>query len=125
MGADKRSQRTSRPGLSASDSAVAAAERRRVARAAGGEELDSLPSRCHATVCGVLRSVTVRPTEFSCSLEAELCDGTGTVDLIWLGRTSVPGIEPGRALRVDGAISDRGGRRVVYNPTYHLLPADT
>ncbi len=110
--------------LSASDAVVAAAARRRVANAAGGPELESLPSRCRTTVCGVLRSVTLRPHAGSCSVEGELCDGTDSVMLIWLGRTAVPGIEPGRALRADGAMSYRGDRRVVYNPRYQLLPDD-
>ena len=110
--------------LSRSDAVVAAAERRRIARAAGGPVVESLPPRCRATVCGVLRSVTLRPYPSSCSLEGELCDGTDSVLLIGLGRTGVPGIEPGRALRADGAVSHAEGRRVIYNPTYQLLPDD-
>jgi hypothetical protein len=111
-------------GLGVSDSERAAAERRRRADRWGGSRVDRLPERCTATVCGTLRSVRLCPSEFSCTLEAELCDGTGTVLLVWLGRRRVPGLEPGRSLRAHGAVTDRDGRRVIYNPRYELLPVD-
>jgi hypothetical protein len=110
--------------LATSDSERAAAERRRRADRWGGGRVDRLPGRCEATVCGTLRSVAMCPTEFSCTLEAELCDGTGTVVLVWLGRRRVPGLEPGRSLRVHGRVTERDGQRVIYNPRYELLPGD-
>lgn len=111
-------------GLAATDSERAAADRRRRADRWGGGRVDHLPERCEATVCGTLRSVAMCPTESSCTLEAELCDGTGTVVLVWLGRRRVPGLEPGRSLRVHGRVTDRDGQRVIYNPRYELLPSD-
>ncbi|MGF1661743.1 MAG: OB-fold nucleic acid binding domain-containing protein, partial [Kineosporiaceae bacterium] len=111
-------------GLAATDAEHAAAERRRRADRWGGGRVDRLPDRCRATVCGTLRSVRLCPTESSCTLEAELCDGTGTVLLVWLGRRRVPGLEPGRSLRVHGTVTDRAGRRIMYNPRYELLPVD-
>lgn len=110
--------------LAVSDADRAAAERRRRADKWGGGRVDRLPERCEATVCGTLRSVAMCPTESSCTLEAELCDGTGTVVLVWLGRRRVPGLEPGRSIRVHGRVSDRAGQRVIYNPRYELLPGD-
>ncbi len=79
----------------------------------------------HRQVCmrGRLRSVRFEPRTNLPTLEAELYDGTGTVDLIWLGRRRIPGIEPGRSLRVRGRISEQGSREVIYNPWYELLPA--
>ncbi|MGH3804682.1 MAG: OB-fold nucleic acid binding domain-containing protein [Pseudonocardiaceae bacterium] len=54
------------------------------------------------------------------TVEAELFDGTGSVTLIWLGRSVIAGIVAGRQLRVRGRIAVREGRRVIYNPNYTL-----
>ena len=48
---------------------------------------------------------------------------SGIVDVIWIGRRRIPGIEPGRVIRANGRISEREGRRVIFNPKYELLPA--
>ena len=55
-------------------------------------------------------------------LRAELGGGQDAVTIIWLGRTSIPGIEPGRAVAVEGALALRHGRKVMYNPRYELRP---
>jgi hypothetical protein len=124
VGGSGRGRRRTWAGLAASDAERAADDRRRRADRWGGDRVDRLPGRCRATVCGTLRSVRLCPTESSCALEAELCDGTGTVLLVWLGRRRVPGLEPGRSLRAHGTVTDRDGLRVIYNPRYELLPVD-
>ena len=50
-------------------------------------------------------------------------DGTEGVTLIWLGRRRIPGIEPGRTMRVRGRIALREGRKVLYNPYYEICPS--
>ena len=74
---------------------------------------------------GRLRSVEFRPSDAEASLEAELFDGTDGVTLIWLGRRRIPGIEPGRTMRVRGRLAMRDGRKVLYNPFYEICPATT
>ena len=49
-------------------------------------------------------------------LRAELGGGQDAVMVIWLGRTSILGIEPGRAVAVEGTLALRHGRTVMYNP---------
>lgn len=71
------------------------------------------------TVLGRLRSVDLCPRD-AATLEAELFDGTDDVTLVWLGRRRIPGIEPGRTLKVRGRLADREGRKVLYNPYYEL-----
>lgn len=85
----------------------------RVADCACGEEV---------TVLGRLRSVELCPRDAVATLEAELYDGTEGVMLVWLGRRRIPGIEPGRSVRVRGRIAMRDGRKVLYNPYYELQP---
>jgi hypothetical protein len=53
-------------------------------------------------------------------LRAELSGGRDAVTVIWLGRNRITGIEPGRALSVEGTLALRRGRPVIYNPRYEL-----
>ena len=78
--------------------------------------------RQRVSVSGVLRSVTLRPRDRVPALEAELYDGSGTIDLVWLGRRAIAGIEPGRRLKVDGLACVVEGRRTIFNPSYELRP---
>jgi hypothetical protein len=86
-------------------------------------------ARCteRETVCvlGTLRTVTFRPRAGVPALQAELWDGTGSVTVVWLGRRSIPGITPGRGVKVRGRITALRGQRVIYNPIYELRPGPT
>src|SRR5947199_686841 len=64
------------------------------------------------TVFGRLRSVEFCPQSADATLEAELFDGSEGVTLVWMGRRRIPGIEPGRTLRVRGRLAVRDGRKV-------------
>ena len=55
-------------------------------------------------------------------LRAELAGDRDAVTVIWLGRNQITGIEPGRALSVEGTLALRRGRPVIYNPRYALGP---
>ena len=54
------------------------------------------------------------------ALEAEIYDGPGRVDLVWLGRASIPGIEPGSTVVAEGRLGVRRGRATMFNPRYEL-----
>jgi hypothetical protein len=99
----------------------AADERKRTARS-GCTAVRDLEDRRRAEMYGVLRSVTLRPRSNVPALEAELYDGTGSVQVVWLGQRRIAGIEPGRRIRLEGLVSIRGGRPVLYNPRYELAP---
>jgi hypothetical protein len=75
------------------------------------------------TMLGRLRSVELSPKDAAATLEAELFDGTDGVTLIWVGRRRIPGIEPGRLIKVRGRVAVRNGRKVLYNPYYELRQA--
>jgi len=66
--------------------------------------------------------VTLRPVGGVPALEADLFDGTGSVDVVWLGRRRIAGIDPGTKLVVEGRIGEQRGRLMMFNPTYTLLP---
>jgi RecG-like helicase len=73
-------------------------------------------------VTGTLRAVTLRPRGPSLTMEAELWDGTGSVQLVWLGRRDIPGIQPGRKIVVHGRLTSVKGERTIFNPSYELQP---
>jgi hypothetical protein len=68
-------------------------------------------------------TVTITPRAGHPALEVELRDGSGAVTLVWLGRRQIPGIDPGRTLKVWGRISCHEGKRLIYNPRYELMEA--
>lgn len=88
--------------------------------AGGAQRASDCRSGDEVCVLGRLRSVELRPTSEAATLEAELFDGTEGVTLVWLGRRTIPGIEPGRTLKVRGRLAERDGRKVLYNPYYEL-----
>jgi RecG-like helicase len=100
---------------------VHAEEEAKHASRLGGTPIAELQRRRPATVCGTLRSVTLRPRAGVPALEAALYDGTGTLTVIWLGRRQIAGIEPGRRIRVHGMITESEGEVAVFNPRYELI----
>jgi len=76
--------------------------------------------RQRVSLQGVLKTVTLRPRGGVPALEAELYDGSSTITVVWLGRRRIAGIEPGRAVKVEGRIGSQAGHRVMFNPRYEL-----
>ena len=90
-----------------------------VARCAAAP-LSSLRRGQVATVIGRLRAVVYTPRENAPTLQAELFDGSAAIDLVWLGRRRVAGIEPGRTVMARGRVGIHDGRLAIYNPWYEL-----
>ena len=85
--------------------------------------IEDAPDRERVVVQGTLKTVTLRPRGGVPALEAELYDGTGTINVVWLGRRRIGGVTPGRGIRVEGRIGVQDGDRVMYNPRYYLRPS--
>jgi hypothetical protein len=88
----------------------------------GTTSIADAPDRERVTLRGSLRTVTLRPRAGVPALEAELNDGSGVITVVWLGRRRIAGIEPGRAIEVEGRIGAYDGVRLMYNPRYQLIP---
>jgi hypothetical protein len=106
--------------LASADEVAADEERHEAATHRGCTPVSDLGDRRRASAAGVLRSVVLRPREGVPTVEAELYDGSGSLDLVWLGRRSIAGIDPGRRIRVQGLVCDVDGRRTMFNPRYEL-----
>ncbi|MER5806646.1 OB-fold nucleic acid binding domain-containing protein [Streptomyces sp. NPDC002033] len=108
--------------LSTSQEELHSAELQQAAEAAGCTRICDCHDRQIVKVTGTLRTVTLRPRAGVPALEAELFDGSAALDVVWLGRRSIVGIEPGRRMIASGRISMSHGRRVLFNPKYELRP---
>ena len=81
---------------------------------------DQATGRPRVRVSGAVRRVRASSPAGLPMLRAELGGGVDRITVIWLGRNSITGIEPGRVLAVEGTLSQQGGRRIMYNPRYDL-----
>jgi hypothetical protein len=52
-----------------------------------------------------------------------ISDGTGELDLLFLGRVEIAGLRRGRSCRAMGTVGKRDGRLVLWNPRYWLASA--
>lgn len=74
-----------------------------------------------ATLTGRIRTVSTGGGEEHLGITAEVFDGTDGIEICWLGRRTIPGIDTGRYIRVTGRVGERAGRKIMFNPRYELL----
>ncbi|HEX3462273.1 MAG TPA: amino acid permease [Acidimicrobiales bacterium] len=94
---------------------------KRLIEVEGATRMCDLTYRQRTVVAGRVRSVRVQPWSGAVALECTIVDETGALNLVFLGRRSLPGIEPGTQLRAEGMIGKHKGRLAVINPMYELL----
>jgi len=111
--------------LASSNAELESEELQENVRAEGAVPIKTCEDRQVVSLTGTVSTVTIHPRGGYPALEVELRDGSGAVTLVWLGRRQIPGIDPGRTIKISGRISCHEGRRVIYNPKYELLPAPT
>jgi len=88
----------------------------------GGTPIAQLADREMASVCGTVRSVTLRPRVNVAALVVELYDGSQILNLVWLGRRQIGGIEPGTYLTARGRVTYKLGIPTIFNPAYDIKP---
>lgn len=107
--------------LGRSDDDVAAGELREAASAHGCPPISPETDREVVTVAGTIAGVTIRPRATVPALVATMFDGSVTVQLVWLGRRRIIGIEPGAYVKVTGLLCHRDGVATIFNPAYELV----
>ena len=90
----------------------------------GVTAIGALGAARKAAVEGRVRAVEIRPVENSCVFEATIADSTGSLTVMFYGRTHIPGLEPGARIRLAGKVSMRAGGPAMINPAYELLAKD-
>ncbi|HVX21566.1 MAG TPA: universal stress protein [Acidimicrobiales bacterium] len=76
-------------------------------------------------ITGTVSAATVVTRGTSPTYRCTLDDGTGQLDLLFLGRRSVPGLTVGMRCSAEGTVLAEGSRLVVWNPLYRLETPDT
>ena len=109
--------------FASSNAELESEELQRKVREEGAVPIQNCEDRQRVQLTGTVSTVTITPRGGHPALEVELRDGSGTVTLVWLGRRQIPGIDPGRTLKVWGRISCHEGKRLIYNPRYELMEA--
>ena len=87
----------------------------------GITHIADLEWRSRATLEGQVRSVRVAPLSGAPSLEVEVWDATGGMTLVFYGRRSIAGLEPGARVRATGTVGSLHGCLAVSNPSYELV----
>lgn len=108
--------------LTSSNDELASDEMLRAAQDAGAQPIRECRDRQKVVLSGAVSALTASCTGEHPRLSADLRDGSGTVRVVWIGRRSIPGVDSGRTIRVEGRVSCQDGGRVMYNPRYELLP---
>lgn len=84
--------------------------------------ISSVAYRQRARVAGRIRSQRVQPWAGVATLECVIVDGTGGLNLVFLGRKHVAGLAPGVRLVAEGMIGEQAGKLAILNPLYRILP---
>ena len=108
--------------LTRSEQQIEAAELQEDTARHGATRMADLRDRQVATVTGTVRAVTLRPRVNVPALVVDLYDGSRTINLIWLGRRTIGGIEPGTYLRATGRVTYVKGVPAIFNPAYEIVP---
>lgn len=109
--------------FASSNAELESEELQRKVREEGAVPIQNCEDRQRVQLTGTVSTVTITPRAGHPALEVELRDGSGAVTLVWLGRRQIPGIDPGRTLKIWGRISCHEGKRLMYNPRYELMEA--
>ncbi len=99
--------------------ATAQPDELQAASAPGG--IGALRQRQRVAITARVASVRVQPWSGIAALEVTLRDQTGSIQVVFLGRRRVAGIEPGSMLHVEGMVGDHRGRLAILNPSYRIV----
>ena len=55
------------------------------------------------------------------TLQVQLTDDQGRLDVAFLGRRQIAGLIPGSRIVVDGTVTERRGQLVMINPDYEFV----
>ena len=77
--------------------------------------------RTRTKLAGEIKRMRIKPRSGVPAVELVINDGTGEATVIFSGRRSIPGVDHGKCIMVDGVPHRDGGRTVILNPAYTLL----
>jgi amino acid transporter len=92
-------------------------------RSVGAAPIGGLHERNFVEIAGRVRAMTITRENGTSDLRCMIVDNTGSVALIFQGRTVVPGIERGTRLLVRGTVTSLRREAVILNPQYEIVAA--
>jgi amino acid transporter len=99
------------------------ADQRLAERSAGAEPIGGLRDRQSANIAGRVHSMSITNEGGSKQLRCVIADNSGSVTLLFQGRSQVPGIERGTRLMVHGTVTSLHREAVILNPQYEIVAA--
>jgi len=91
-----------------------------IAGARGWTPLGEVTPRSREHTGGRIAYIEVSPRDAPARLVVRLVDPTGSVDLVFLGRRVVAGLEPGAIVCVEGRVAAGEDVPLIFNPRYEL-----
>jgi hypothetical protein len=88
----------------------------------GNTSIDNCQPGAHIEIIGVIKALPDRPLDQPPAVEIEVCDSTGAIRVIWLGRRKIPGIIEGRIIKICGRLTCNTEQPTIFNPRYELRP---
>jgi amino acid transporter len=85
--------------------------------------IGGLIERQFAEIAGRVRSMAIGNESGVHELRCVIADNTGSITLVFQGRTNVPGIERGTRLMVKGTVTSLRREAVILNPQYEIVAA--
>jgi two-component system sensor histidine kinase KdpD len=86
--------------------------------------ISSVRGRDRVRVTGTIVSAQTIAVGSGLAYRCVLADGTGELDLLFLGRPAIAGLAAGARCSIEGIVTERGGRLAVWNPRYQVQPAE-
>jgi len=100
-----------------------AADAQLAARSSDALPIGDLLERQFAEIAGRVRSIAIANESGVSELRCVITDNSGSVTVVFQGRTNVPGIERGTRLIVKGTVTSLRHEAVILNPQYEIVAA--
>ena len=83
--------------------------------------ISDMQCRVATRIGGEVSRMRLTPRSGGPALQITISDGTGKAIAIFTGRRSIPGIEFGAHLVLEGVAHEHDGERILLNPAYTLI----
>lgn len=83
--------------------------------------IGGVEARVALRIGGEIKRLRTVPRSGVPSLDVLITDGTGEIHAVFTGRRALGGIEPGRAVVIEGVARRERGELVILNPSYTLI----
>jgi amino acid transporter len=105
------------------DSAHLSADVKLAERSSDSAPIAGLKERQYAEIAGRVRSMAINHEGGGHELRCVIADPSGSVTLVFQGRSNIPGIERGTRLLVRGTVTSLRREAVILNPQYEIVAA--